>query len=148
MKVIFLKDAPGQGRKGEIKEVSEGYAQNFLIPKGLAQVATADVQNKIAKEAKEAEIKKLRETEKIQKLKQEMEKRVFTVKVKTGDKGQIFGSVHEKEIAVAVSTKMGVAIEKHQIDISAPIKSVGEHQIKIKLGGGIISNAKIKVEAI
>ena len=92
MKVIFIKDTPGQGRRGEIKDVSDGYAQNFLIRKGLAQVATAEMQAKIAKEAKEAEIKKLKEIGKLEALKSEIEKRTFTVKVKVGEKGQIFGN--------------------------------------------------------
>jgi len=148
MKVIFVKDLAGQGKKGEIKDVSDGYAMNFLLAKGFAQVATADIQNKIVKENKEAETKKLKEIEKLRNSKTEMEKRVFTVKVKVGDKGQVFGSVHEKDIALVVSDKTGQLIEKNQIEISVPIKQIGEHQVKVKLGGGITASVKIKVEAV
>lgn len=148
MKIIFTKDVSGQGRRGEIKEVSSGFAENFLIKKGFAQVATADIQAKIAKEAKELETKKLKEIGKLQALKQDLEKRVFTVKVKVGDKGQIFGSVHEKDIALSISSKLSHPMEKNQVEISAPIKEIGEHQIKVKLGGGITANVKIKVEAM
>jgi large subunit ribosomal protein L9 len=147
MKIIFLKDVPGQGKRGEIKEVSSGFAENFLIKKGFAQVATADIQNKIAKEAKEAEIKKLKEIEKLQVLKQDLEKRVFTVKVKVGDKGQVFGSVHEKDIAAVISGKINHPVEKSQVEIPSAIKELGEHQVKVKLAGGIIANVKINVEA-
>lgn len=147
MKIIFLKDTPGQGRRGEIKEVSLGFAQNFLIPKGFAQTATAEIQGKIAKEAKEQETKKLKEIEKLGALKLDLEKRMFTVKVKVGTKGQVFGGVHEKDIAKTIGEKMNFNIEKNQIEISEAIKTVGEHKVKVKLGNGVIANAKINVEA-
>jgi large subunit ribosomal protein L9 len=147
MKIIFIKDVAGQGKRGEIKEVSSGFAENFLIKKGFARVATADIQAKMAKEAKEAETKKLKEIEKLQVLKQDLEKRIFTVKVKVGDKGQIFGSVHEKDIALSIGSKSNHPMDKNQIDIESPIKQIGEHQVKVKLGGGINANVKIKVEA-
>jgi large subunit ribosomal protein L9 len=146
MKVIFLKELNGTAKKGEIKDVSDGYAKNFLIAKGFAQVATADIQSKIVKEAKEQEIKKLREIEKLQTLKQDLEKRTFTVKVKVGDKGQVFGGVHEKDIAKVISDKTNHTIEKNQIEIPLAVKTIGEHQVKVKLGGGLIANVKIKVE--
>ena len=148
MKVIFIKELTGTAKKGEIKDVADGYAQNFLIAKGFARVATAEIQAKIVKEATEAEIKKLKEIGKLQALKQDLEKRGFTVKVKVGDKGQIFGSVHEKDIALSISSKLSHPMDKNQVEISAPIKEIGEHQVKVKLGGGISANVKIKVEAM
>ena len=147
MKVIFVKELSGTAKKGEIKDVSDGYAKNFLIAKGFAQIATAEIQGKIAKEAKEAEIKKLKEIEKLQGLKLDLEKRIFIVKVKVGDKGQVFGGVHEKDVAKVISDKTGGAVEKNQVEIPAAIKQLGDHQVKVKLAGGIIANVKIKVEA-
>ena len=147
MKVIFIKDVPGQGRKGEVKDVSEGYASNFLIPRKFVQLATAEIQAKIIKEQKEMEVKHQKERAKMQALKGDLEKRTFTLKVKVGDKGQVFGGVHEKDIAEAVSAKMDVLIDRHQIEIDAPIKQIGLQQIKLKLAGGITANVKISVEA-
>lgn len=147
MKVIFLKDVSGQGKRGEIKDLSEGFVQNFLIPKGFAQVATSDIQAKIAKEAQEAEAKHQKSLAKLQALKLEIEKRTFTVKVKVGDKGQVFGSVHEKDIAAAVSAKLNYPLDKNQVEIGAAIKQLGQHRVIVKLGGGIIVNLKINVEA-
>lgn len=146
MKVIYLKDITGQGKRGEIKEVNSGFAQNFLIPKGFARVASADIQSKIAKETAEAEIKKLKEIGKLQDFKTDIEKRVFTLKVKVGDKGQVFGSVHEKDIAAAISAKTNHTLEKNQIEIPASIKQIGEHDVRVELGRGIRANVKIKVE--
>lgn len=146
MKVIFTKDVPGQGKKGQIKEVSEGFAQNFLIKKGLAQAATLEVQAKIAKEAKEAEAKSSKELARLGQIKADAEKRVFGIKVKVGEKGQVFGGVHEKEIAEAVSAKLNVTVEKNQVEINSSIKQIGEHTVKIKFGHGVIANVKIMVE--
>ena len=146
MKVIFVKDLSGQGKRGEIKDVSEGYANNFLIPQGFAQVATADIQAKMAKEAREADAKHQKNLAHLQALKSEIEKRIFVVKVKVGDKGQIFGGVHEKDIASALGSKLNHPLEKNHISIENPIKQTGEHQVKIKLGSGIIANAKLMVE--
>jgi large subunit ribosomal protein L9 len=147
MKIIYLKDQPGVARKGELKDVNEGYAENFLIPKGFARPATADIQHKMAKEAKEAQGKRLKEIEKLNNLKAEIEKRVFTVKVKVGGKGQVFGGVHEKDIALVISEKTGYGVHKNQVSISSPIKQVGEHIVTVKLAQGIVANAKIKAEA-
>jgi large subunit ribosomal protein L9 len=147
MKVILLKDTPNLGHKGQIVEVSDGHASNFLIPKKFAQPATKDIQTKLAKESKEHHEKQVRELTKFQTLKAELEKRTFTVKVKTGDKGQIFGGIREKDIADVINDKMNAEFDKHQLHIEHPIKQTGEHLINLKLGQGIIANIKINIEA-
>ncbi len=157
MKVIFVKDAPGAGKKGEIKEVSEGYGNNFLVAKGFAQIATPQIQAKVVKEQKEAQAKKLKETEKLRNLKSDLEKRTFTLKIKVGEKGQIFSSVHEKDIVLAINNKMsakggsafggGLELEKSQIKIAGVIKTLGLHQVKVRLASGIVAETKINVEA-
>jgi large subunit ribosomal protein L9 len=148
MKVIFVKELSGTAKKGEIREVNDGYAQNFLIAKGFAQLATAAVQAKVAKEGREAEAKHQKELNRLQSLKLDLEKRVFTVKIKVGDKGQIFSGVHEKDIISSINTKMGLALEKNQVDLDKPIKELGEHKVKVKLASGIITSINIHVEAI
>ena len=146
MKIIFLKDVSGAGKRGEIKDVSEGYANNFLIAKGLAQVATAEIQAKIAKEGKEAEAKKTKQIEKLKSLKSDIEKRTFTLKVKVGDKGQIFSGVHEKDVVKSLNSILGTELEKNQVEMGI-IKVLGEHTVNIKLGPGVNALAKVKVEA-
>lgn len=147
MKVIFLKDVPGQGRKGEIKEVSYGYGQNFLIAKKFAQTASPEIQQKMAKEAREAAEKRDREIIKLNTLKTDLEKRIFAVRMKVGDKGQIFSGVHEKDIIVAINSKMGLALEKNQIELGAIIKGLGMHSAKVKLAQGIVAVIQLNVEA-
>ena len=148
MKVIFLKDQPGGGKKSEIKDVAEGYAKNFLIAKGFAAVATVEIQNKVAKEQKEAGAKQQKELAKLQSLKQDLEKRIFTVKVKVGDKGQIFSGVHEKDVAEAINSKLNISLEKNQIVQEKHVKELGEYPASVKLASGIIANIRIKVEAV
>jgi large subunit ribosomal protein L9 len=146
MKIIFIKDQPGGGKRGEIKEVSQGYAENFLIAKGFAKVATAEVQAKIAKEKKEAEAKAGRELERLMDAKTDLEKRTFSLAVKVGDKGQIFSGVHDKDIAEAINKKMDLNLDRRAVELSKPIKELGEHKVKVKIGFGITANINIKVE--
>jgi large subunit ribosomal protein L9 len=146
MKVIFIKDQPGGAKKGQVKEVSDGYASNFLIPKGFAQVATREIQSKLEKEGREAESKKQKLQSQAAALKADIEKRVFAVKVKVGNKGQIFSGVHGKDIAQAVSSKMNISFEKNQVELARPLKELGPHTIKIRLAGNTAANIKINIE--
>lgn len=147
MKVIFVKELSGTAKKGEIKEVNDGYATNFLIAKGFAATATAEIQAKVAKEQKEAEAKQQKESARLQSLAADLEKRNFTVKVKVGDKGQIFSGVHEKDIAQAINTKMPLSLEKNQVILAKPIKELGEYKVKVKLAANLSASVNIKVEA-
>lgn len=148
MKVILLADVPKIGRKGELKEVSDGFAKNMLIRKGLAALATKETQDLVAKEEKDKTASKQRAIKKAQEQKSELERRTFTVKVKTGDKGQIFGGVHEKDIAAAIYQKTKIELDKANIDSHKSIKQLGEHTINIKLGQGVTAKTKINLESL
>lgn len=148
MKVVLLKDVPKIGRKGEIKDVSDGFAKNMLIRKGLAVLATKEAQDKVAREQRDHSEAKQRAIKKAQDQKSELERRVFTVKVKTGDKGQIFGGVHEKDIAAAIFQKTKIELDKSGIDAHRGIKQLGEHIINIKLGQGVTARTKINLESL
>lgn len=148
MKVILLKDVPKIGRKGEIKEVSAGYATNFLIKQGFAQAATAAATAKLATEKRDKTAQQIRAQEQAQRQKAELERRTFTVKIKTGEKGQVFGGVHEKDIAAAIFQKTKIELEKAQIKIPHGIKQLGEHTITIKLAAGLTAQTKINLESL
>lgn len=148
MKIILLTDVPKVGRKNEIKEVSDGLAKNMLIPKGLAMLATPEAQAKLARKAKEKSESTTKGLEKLHTNKAELERRTFTVKVKVGNKGQIFAGVHEKDIADAIYQKTKIKVEKHQIGAHKTIKELGVHVIDIKLGQGIIAKTKINVDGL
>lgn len=148
MKIVLLKDVPKIGRKGEIKEVSDGFGNNMLIRKGLAQLATKEVQEKVARENQESAQKLVKLKSQLERQKRELEKQTFTLKVKVGDKGQIFSGIHEKDIIAAVEEKAKITLDKSQIDLHSGIKSQGQHQIKLKLGQGINATLKINIEAL
>ena len=126
MKVIFLKDLKGQGKKNEIKEVADGYGQNFLIKKGYAILATP------------ANIKDM------QSLKQKLEKEKFIFKAKTGKQDMMFGTISVKQIKKELDNK-GYQIDKKQIKLDTPITSLGIHNVKIELHKKVEATIKIQV---
>lgn len=146
MRVLFIKDLAGYAKKGEIKDAREGYATNYLIPKGFVEIATAEIVAKVDKELKVAQKRKEQQQAKFGVLKTDLEKQTFAVKVKVGDKGQVFGGVHEKDIIKIINGKMKTNLDKNQIDLDHPIKEIGIHTIKVKLGQGIDANVKIEVK--
>lgn len=146
MKVLFVKNQPGGGKLGEIKEVSDGYAQNFLIAKGFAVMATQQLIAKVEKEQREAKHKLDRHIFQLQKLKMEVEKRLITLMVKVGDQGQIFGAIREKEVALVLSKELGASIDKSQILFTQPIKTLGEHACKVNLGSHIVANLRLFIK--
>lgn len=134
MKVILQKDIKGQGKKGELKEVSDGYARNYLLPRGLAVEATADNLNtmRLRDKARQAQI--AREKAQAQDYAERLGGVVVHVKAKGGEGGRLFGSVTSKEISEALAAQHGMNIEKNQIVQTEPIKQFGTYQIKCKLG--------------
>jgi len=145
MKVVLTKDISGVGRRGEVKEFNDGYARNFIVAKGFGVVATEQVLNKIRNEQNQQEAKKKKEQEHHLKMKADLDKRTFTLLVKVGDRGQVFGSVGEKDVAARIKEKTSYEIEKTHISIPRGIKTLGEYEIEIKLGAGITAKPKIKL---
>ena len=134
MKVIFNTDVRGQGKKGEMKEVSDGYARNYLLPRKLASEATADALNalKLKEKAKAAQMAKEKA------LAEENAKRlsgvVVQISVRAGQGGRLFGAVTSQEIADALREQHGIELEKNKIVQAEPIKQFGSFEVKAKLG--------------
>ena len=146
MKVIFIKDVKGQGKAGDIKEVKDGYGENFLIKNGYAVAYTKrsreilDINNKNKALEEQAEIKRC------EKIKKELKDRVLTFKVKTGKQDQVFGTISTKQIANELE-KIGYKIDKKKIVLDDAISSLGYHEVKINLhknGVGIVTVELIK----
>ena len=144
MKVLLLKDVKGLGKAGEIKEAKDGYARNYLIPKGFAKLATKEVVEEWKKEQAKKEAKLKEELAKINEIKEKLENEKIIIKHKLGANGQLLGSVTNKEIAEVLKQK-GYDIDKKQIE-HKPIKAPGLYNIDIKLGHGIHARAQIEVE--
>lgn len=143
MKVILLADVKGTGKKGEMHEVSDGFARNFLMPKKLAQPATTqavgEMKAKQASAAHRAEV----EREAAQELATKLCAITVKINAKSGAGGRLFGAVTTKEIAEAMSEQVGTAIDKKKVAIDADIKAYGTYEANVKLHAGI--SAKVKV---
>lgn len=142
MKVVLLADVKGKGKKGELVQVSDGYAKNFLLPRGLAKEANAQAMNELknAEQAKAFRIKT--ETEAAQKAAQTIEGKSVHLYATAGQGGRLFGSVTAKEIAEEVKKAFGVDVDKRKISIDGEIKAFGTYECEVKLYTGI--SAKIK----
>lgn len=145
MQVILLKDVKGQGKKGEVVDVNEGYARNFLIKKGLAEVATASKLNEINQKKASQDFHKAEEVKAMQALASEIKGKNFTVKIKAGQGGKVFGSVTAANISDAMQTA-GYSVDKKKIVLPQIIKNVGEYEVDLKLMEGISTKIKITVE--
>ena len=145
MKVILNADVKGQGKKGEMIEVSEGYARNYLLPRNLAVKATADNMNalKLKEQAKKAQIE--REKEQAKAYAKQLGASVVKVRAKGGENGKLFGSVTSKEIAEALKEQHGIALEKNRIVLDENIKSFGTYDVKCKLGHEISGTIHVQV---
>jgi len=145
MKVILTEDVKKLGSKGDVVDVADGYARNYLFPRGMAAEATKAKM----KEIKEQEAKKEREQaekkEEAEKLKSKLESEKFVLKVKAGEQGRLFGSVNTKDIAEAASEK-GYDIDKRKIELDDSIKNLGVHKVHVKLYDDIIAELKVEVQ--
>jgi large subunit ribosomal protein L9 len=137
MKVIFLQDVRGQGKKGEMKEVSEGYGRNFLLPRKLAMEANKDNLNALALKEKARKAQEAREKAQAQENADKLKDVVVTIRARSGGSGKLFGSVTSQEIADALKEQHGIEIEKNRIVQAEPIKSFGSYEVKCKFGYGI-----------
>jgi len=144
MKILLIKDVKGLGKAGEIKNAKDGYARNFLIPKGFAKLATPEVIKEWEEEQKRKEEKLKAEIEKLNKLKEKIENTKIVIKHKLGANGQLYGAITNKEVAEKLEEK-GIEIDKKHIEMNQ-IKSVGEYEVDIKLGHGIHAKLQLIVE--
>ncbi len=143
MEVIFIKDLKGQGKKGEIKKVKDGYAENFLIAKGYAVAKNTSNLQTLRKEQKQAKELDEENRKNAKILKEQLEKEKYKFKVKTGAQDKVFGSVSVKQIKEKLDEKY--KINKNQIIINNPITSLGYHNIEIILYKDIKAELKIEI---
>lgn len=143
MKVIFLSDVRGQGKKGEIKEVKDGYGMNYLIKNNYAVQATNTSVNRLKKEKAEKALEENLLIKDMEDLKKKLEKEKIVFKAKTGNQDQMFGTISVKQIKEKLS-ELGYSIKKQDIHLEFPLQTLGFHEVEINLHKKVI--AKIKVE--
>lgn len=146
MKVIFLKDVKGSGKKGEVKNVADGYARNMLIPKGLAVEANAKNMAELAGQQSSAQHKIDLEIQSAKDASEKIKGKKVNIKAKAGSNGKLFGSVTAGNVSDAINEQLGVKIDKKKITLSSDIKNFGSYNAVIKLYNGI--SEKIDIEVI
>lgn len=146
MKVILQQDVKGKGKKGQMVEVSDGYARNYMLPRKIAIAATADNVNTMRMTEKAQQEKHQREREEAFAISKRMADLTLTVRAKGGGAGRLFGSVTTQEIADALKAETGIDLDKRKIVLEEQIKTVGEYKVKCRLGYEINAELKIKVE--
>lgn len=145
MQVILLKDVKGLGRAGEVAKASDGYARNKLIPQGLVMEATPS--NLKALERKKAEIEAQRAFDKqvAEETKAKVESVVVKIASKAGDNGKLFGAITAKDIADALEKDHKIFLDKKKVDLDAPIKTLGETDVQLKLYTGVVAKCHVEV---
>lgn len=148
MQVIFLKDVKGSGKKGEIKNVADGYAKNFLIKNGYAKEANKSNLSELKGKNKAIQKEKQAQLEQAQQLKELIEKEDTVVEVyaKASDDGRVFGSITNKQIADVLSKEFNIDIDKRKIEMNAPIKALGYVKIPVKLHSQVSTNVTVLVK--
>ena len=145
MKVILQQDVRGQGKKGQLVEISDGYARNFLLPRKLAVPATAENINTMKLQEKARQAQMAAEKAEAQALAEKLQGIQVKLAAKAGEGGRLFGAVTSKEIAEALSAQHGLNIAKTKLVLDEPIKSCGGYQIKAKLGYEIVGTVNVLV---
>ena len=145
MKVILQQDVKGQGKKGQLVDVSDGYARNFLLPKKLAVIATAENLNTMKQQEKARKAQQAAEKAEAEALSKKLESLTVKVAAKAGEGGRLFGAVTAKEISECLAQQHGLNIAKTKLVLDEPIKACGGYQIKAKLGYEIVGTVNVMV---
>lgn len=145
MKVILLQDVRGKGKKGQMLEVSDGYARNYMLPRKIAMEATADAINTMRMNDKATQERQARERAEAMELAKRMKAMTLTVYAKGGGAGRLFGSVTSQEIADTLQSQ-GITLDKRKIVIDEPIKNVGTYTIRCKLGYEITAQLTVQIQ--
>ena len=146
MKVILLQDVKGKGKKGQMLEVSDGYARNFMLPKKMAIEATPDAINTMRMNDKAAADKAARERAEAMETAKKLKELTLVVTARGGGAGRLFGSVTNQEIADSLKNQTGISLDKRKIVIAEAIKNVGTYTVTCKLGYEITAPLTVKIE--
>jgi len=145
MQVILKQDVMKIGRRGDIVDVSRGYVRNFLVPRGLAEMATPTRLEEVRREMAEAEERDRRMAERAGEIAEALNKSVITIEARTGEDERLFGSVTAANIAEAIDRARGVRVDRRRIRLEEPIKSLGTHQVPVQVHGDVEASVKVIV---
>ena len=145
MKVVLKQDVKGLGKKDEIVNASDGYAKNYLIPRGIAVEATSGNVNETINKQKALADKKQRELDTAKDFASKLNGKTVTIKAKAGESGKLFGAISGKDIADAIKNQFKIEIDKKKIVLDDPIKTAGEHKVEIRIYAGVVTSIIVNV---
>ncbi|MDQ7092486.1 50S ribosomal protein L9 [Desulfosporosinus sp. PR] len=148
MKVILQADVKGTGKKGQVYEVADGYARNFLFPKKLAIEATTGNMQDISHKKAAEDRRKIKEKEEAAALGSKLNALQIEVKTKTGEGGRLFGSVTSKEIAEVLKKQYGFEVDKRKLELKDPIKALGSYEVPVKIHPDVTAKLQVHVSAL
>lgn len=148
MKVIFLKDVKGKGKKGEVKNVADGYAHNFLFKQGLAVEATTANLSSLEAQNKKQEKLAAEELAEAKKLKEKLDQITVELSAKAGEGGRLFGSITSKQIAEELQKKQGIKIDKRKMELADAIRTLGTTKVPVKLHHDVTATLKVHVKEV
>ncbi|MBI2867842.1 MAG: 50S ribosomal protein L9 [Chloroflexi bacterium] len=148
MKVVLLQDIPRLGRPGDVKNVAEGYARNYLIPRGLAVLATDHELNRVDQIKKSAERKLAKEESELQAVADKINGASVTLQVKAGPGGTLYGSVTNADVAAELAKIAGYDLDKRRVELDEPLKEVGSHEVQVRLGPNRVVKVTVNIEGL
>ena len=146
MKVILLEDVPGKGRAGEMKEVSKGYAKNFLLPRGLASIANPTVIKQVESRLEKEQLEESIDRERLVELAQQIEGKEIRFKARVGAGERLFGSITAADVAEELSGTIGAPVDKKKIELEKPFRQAGSYEIAVKLASDIRPKITVVIE--
>jgi len=144
MKVILLKNVPGLGERGQVKEVKDGYAHNYLLPRGLAAEATPGNVRSLEGQRKAVQDRARREQDDTEQLASQISKMVLEIRTRAGEGGRLFGAVTAQDVAEALAGQ-GVRVSKRQVELDEPIKTAGSYKVPVRVSPGVVVQVEVNV---
>ncbi len=145
MKLILTREVAGLGHPGDVVNVKDGYARNFLLPRGSAIAWSKGGESKIAGIRRARQAREIRDKDHANEIKETLESATLTIKAKVGSTGRLFGSVTEKDIALVIKSATGLDIDRHKIKLVKHVKNLGKHTAKVSLMTGVAANITVNV---
>jgi large subunit ribosomal protein L9 len=148
MKVLFKKDVADVAKAGQVKDVADGYARNFLIPRGLAVAATSGALKQVADLQAVAARHAAEEEQAARDLQARLEAQPVVIEAKAGSQGRLYGSVTTADVATAIQKQLGASVERRDLDITEPVRQVGSYQVSARLHRAVTATVTIEVRAV
>ncbi len=148
MKVLFKKDVADVAKAGQVKDVADGYARNYLIPRGLAVAATSGALKQVADLQAAAARHAADEERAAQELKQRLEAQPIVIEAKAGSQGRLYGSVTTADVATAIQKQMGASVDRRELEIADPVRQVGSYKVSARLHRAVTAEVTIDVRAL